>query len=401
MVTNYKNMLKAYKYRIYPNKTQTEMIEKTFGVCRLVYNLALETKIRAWQSAQKNLTAYDLIYQLPGLKEAYPWIGEVDSQAVQESIKRIEHSFRYFFKGSGFPKFKNKRGPQSFKSTSVTRKVDFEKRTITIPKIKNIKAEISRRFEGKIKSISIVRTSTGKYYASVLVDNEKELPPKLPVKCEKTMGIDMGIKSFVVTSEGYSYEQNQPLKNSLQRLKCLQRRASRKKKGSKNRKKANLCVAILHEKIKNQRVDYCHKITTKLIRDSQMDSFVIENLAIRNMLKNRKLSKIIHDVAFGEFFRQIGYKCQWYGKTLIKIGRFEPSSKTCSECGYIKQDLTLADREWSCEGCNTVHDRDLNAAKNIKAFGLKQYSPEGIRVEPVERPAMKGRKEAGKVSLNN
>jgi len=198
------------------------------------------------------------------------------------------------------------------------------------------------------------------------------------------VGIDLGIKSFVVTSDGRFYEPNRFLKNSLARLKCLQRRASRKKKGSNNRKKANLCVAILHEKITNQRADYIHKITTGLIRDNQAETFVIEDLNVVGMLKNRKLSQAISDVSFGEFFRQLAYKCEWYGKNLIQIGRFEPSSKTCSDCGAINDAITLADREWTCEKCGSAHDRDLNAAKNIKAMGLKQYSPEGIRVEPVE-----------------
>lgn len=360
------------------------MIDRTFGICRLVYNLALETKIRAWQGAQKNLSAYDLMYQIPELKEAYPWISEVDSQAVNASINKLDAAFKGFFRGNGFPKFKSRKGRQSFQCPNNTRRVDFEKNTISIPKIPAIKAAISRTFDGQIKTVTISRTPTGKYFASVLVDNKKDLPAKPAVKPETTIGIDVGIKSFVVTSDGLFFEPTRYLKNSLERLKCLQRRASRKKKGSNNRKKANLCVAILHEKIHNQRVDYCHKITTGLIRDNQADTFVIEDLAVVNMLKNRKLSQAIADVSFGEFFRQLAYKCEWYGKNLVKIGRFEPSSKTCSHCGHVKDDLTLADREWTCDGCGLIHDRDLNAARNIKAFGLKQYSRPGRPEEPVE-----------------
>jgi putative transposase len=377
-------MLKAYKYQLFPNKRQSEMIEKTLGICRLTFNLGLETKIRAWQSAQKRLSAIDLCYQLPELKAAYPWMNEVDSQAIQASIKKLDNAFDGFFKGKGFPKFKSKRCRQSFQCPNNTRRVDFEKGMITVPKIPNIKAAISRTFDGQIKTITISRTPTGKYFASVLVDNKRELPTKAAIDPTTTVGIDLGIKSFVVTSDGRFYEPNRYLKNSVQRLKCLQRRASRKKKGSNNRKKANLCVAILHEKITNQRADYIHKITTALCRDNQADTFVIETLNVVGMLKNRKLSQAISDVSFGEFVRQMRYKCEWYGKNLVQIGRFEPSSKTCSTCGHIKQDLTLADREWACEGCGTTHDRDLNAAKNIKQMGLKQYSPEGIRKEPVE-----------------
>jgi putative transposase len=360
------------------------MIEKTFGICRLVYNLALETKIRAWQSAQKRLSAYDLIYQVPELKEAYPWMAEVDSQAINASINKLDNAFDGFFKGRGFPKFKNKRGRQSFQCPNNSRRVDFNKGTITVPKIPNIKAAISRTFDGQIKTITISRTPTGKYFASVLVDNKRELPAKAAIDPTTTVGIDLGIKSFVVTSDGRFYEPNRCLKNSLQRLKCLQRRASRKKKGSNNRKKANLCVAILHEKITNQRADYIHKITTGLIRENQAETFVIEDLNVVGMLKNHNLAQAISDVSFGEFVRQMRYKCEWYGKNLIQIGRFEPSSKTCSACGHIKQDLTLADREWTCEACESTHDRDLNAAKNIKQMGLKQYLGRGTPEEPVE-----------------
>jgi len=360
------------------------MIEKTLGVCRLLYNLGLETKIRAWQSAQKRLSAIDLCYQLPELKESYPWMNEVDSQAIQASIKKLDSAFEGFFKGKGFPKFKSKKGKQSFQCPNNTRRVDFEKNTISIPKIPAIKAAISRTFDGQIKTITVSRTPTGKYFASILVDNKKELPAKPAIKPETTIGIDVGIKLFVVTSDGQSLHPNRFLKNSLLRLQCLQRRASRKKKGSNNRKKANLCVAILHEKITNQRADYIHKITTALCRDNQADTFVIETLNVVGMLKNRKLSQAISDVSFGEFVRQMRYKCEWYGKNLVQIGRFEPSSKTCSTCGHIKQDLTLADREWTCEACGSTHDRDLNAAKNIKQMGLKQYSGRGTPVELAE-----------------
>jgi putative transposase len=344
----------------------------------------LETKIRAWQSAKKRLSAIDLCYQLPELKESYPWMNEVDSQAIQASIKKLDNAFEGFFKGKGFPKFKSKKGRQSFQCPNNSRRVDFDKGTVTVPKIPNIKAAISRTFEGQIKTITISRTTTGKYFASILVDNKKELPIKPSVDPATTLGIDLGIKSFVVTSDGQFFEPNRYFKNSLRRLQCLQQRASRKKKGSKNRKKANLCVAKVHEKIANQRADYIHKITTALCRDNQTDTLVIENLNVVGMLKNRKLSQAISDVSFGEFFRQMAYKCEWYGKNLIKIGRFEPSSKTCSVCGHINDDLTLADREWICEGCGAVHDRDLNAAKNIKQMGLEKYAREGISGEPVE-----------------
>lgn len=379
-------MFKAYKYRIYPNTKQQLLIDQTIGVCRLVYNLGLEVKIRAWESFRICISGYDLKKQLPELKESYPWISEVDSQALQASILKLDNSFKGFFDGKGFPKFKSKKGRQSFQCPGNVRKINWVKSTLTIPKIKNIPILLSRRFEGKIKTVTISRTTRGKYFASILVDNEIELPVKEAALPDATIGIDIGIKTFAVCSNGLSFEPNRYLKNSLKRLQCLQRRASRKKKGGNNRKKANKCVAILHERIANQRADYIHKITTGLIRDNQANTFVIEDLNVAGMMKNRKLSQAISDVSFSEFRRQMQYKCDWYGKNLIVIDRFAPSSKRCSDCGTIKEDLTLADREWTC-ACGSHHDRDLNAAKNIKHFGLQQVlnnSPVGSRGVPVE-----------------
>jgi len=378
-------MLKSYKYRLYPNAQQIQLIERTFGVCRFVYNLALETKNEAYKRTGKNLTYFDLCYQIPGLKEDCPWIIEVDSQSVQASIRKMDAAYKNFFRGSGYPKFKKKSGHQSFSCPNNTRKVDFDRETITVPKIKNIPAVIDRTFEGEIKTVTISRTPTGKYYAAVLVDNKKELPGKPQVNPDKTIGIDLGVKSIAVTSDGIFFEPNRRLKNSLKRLQCLSQRASRKKKGSNNRKKANKRVALLHEKIVNQRTDYIHKVTTGLIRDNQAETFVMEDLNVAGMLKNRKLSQAISDVSFGEFKRQMQYKCDWYGKNLLFIGRFEPSSKTCSCCGAKNETLTLKDREWVCPNCGTLHDRDLNAAKNIRQIGLNNNTGVGSSGEPVEK----------------
>lgn len=366
-------MLRAYKYRLYPTPEQAMMIDKTIGVCRLVYNLALETKIWAWKSAGKSLSGFDLINQLTELKKEFIWIGEVDSQALQASVKKLERNFKNFFTtGSGFPKFKSKRNGGSFNCPNNTRRIDWERSTLTIPKIKDIPIVLSRPFDGKIKTVTVSKAATGKYFASILVETEIIHQNPNKVSPETTIGLDVGVKSMVVTSTGKVFEPNRKLKNNLKRLQCLQRRASRKKKGSNNRKKANLCVAILHEKITNQRADYIHKVTTGLIRDNKAETFVIEDLGVAGMLKNRKLSQALSDVSFGEFFRQMKYKCEWYGKNLITIGRFEPSSKTCSCCQAINETLTLADREWTCASCGISHDRDTNAAINIKQFGLKK-----------------------------
>lgn len=378
-------MLKSYKYRIYPNFAQKAKIDHTIEVCRLVYNLALEVKMRAWEVGVK-IHAFDLCRQLIDLKKAYLWIAEADSQALQAAVKRVDVSFKNFFTGSGYPRFKSKKsGAQSFQCPNETRRIDFKNKLLTIPKIVSIPIAISRTFEGKIKTITISRTPTGKYYASILVENDLSIPAKREIAPDKTVGLDVGLKSFVITSNGEVFKPNRYLKQSLSRLKILQRRASKKQKGGANRKRAALSVAKLHEKITNQRIDYIHKTTSKLISDSQADTFVVEELPIVNMLKNRKLSQSISDVSWGKFFEVLQYKCDWHGKNLIRIGRFDPSSKRCSVCGHIKESLTLLEREWTCSKCSAVHDRDLNAAQNIRWYGLEQNAGVGSPDEPVER----------------
>jgi len=378
-------MLKAYKYRIYPTEQQKLKIEQTIGCCRVVYNLALEVKICAYKSNGINLSSFDLCYQLVDLKKEYKWLKEVDSQALQAAVKKVDVAFKNYFLGiAGYPKFKSKRGKQSFQCPNAPKRIDFEKQTLTIPKNPNIPIKISREFTGEIKTITISRVSSGKYYASVLVEDSLEIPVKPEINASTTIGIDLGIKSFVVSSDGKIFDANRKLKAKLDRLKCLGRRLSRKVKGSNNQKKAIKRLSLLHEKISNQRTDYIHKTTSSLIK-SDNQTFVIEDLNVAGMLKNRNLSQAISDVGFGEFARQLKYKCHWYGKSLVQIGRFEPSSKMCSNCQSINEILTLADREWVCVNCGGLHDRDLNAAKNIRQIGLNKHSGEGISGEPVEK----------------
>lgn len=373
-------MLKTFKYRIRPTRVQEKMLDHHFGCCRLVWNLALAAKKGAYETSKINVTRYELQNQLLDLKQTYDWLYEVNSQSLQSVLLNLDNAYKMFFMGRGYPKFKSKRSAQSFRCPQFVKIVDGK---IKLPIIGKIAYERSNNFKGDIKTVTISKTPTGKYFASILVETAAPIPAKPQVMPGTTVGIDVGIKSFVVTSNGKFFEPNRKLKESLARLQYLQRRASRKKKGSNNRKKANLCVAKLHEKITNQRIDYCHKITTGLIRDNQAETFVVEDLAVVNMLKNRKLSRAISDVSFGEFFRQMKYKCEWYGKNLIVIDRFAPSSKRCSSCGEINDSLTLADREWTCK-CGAIHERDLNAAKNIKYFGLEKYSGRGTTGEPVE-----------------
>jgi len=387
-------VLKSYKYRIYPNKEQTAKIEQTIGVCRLVYNLALQAKIEAYKANGTNYSYFDLCYQLIDMKKDYAWMREVDSQALRASLKKVDSAFKSFFNGKGYPKYKSKHDKKSFQCPTNKREIDWGNSTLTLPKLYNVPINLSRKFEGVIKTVTVSKTPTGKYYASILVDNGIEFQSLKPITKEGTIGLDTGIKSFVISSDGRAFEANRKLKDNLQRLKVLQRRASRKKKGSSNRKKANKAVAVLHEKIANKRSDYIHKVTHELTNDNQVNSICIEDLNVSGLLKNHKVAQAMQDVSLGEFYRVLGYKCQWRGINLIKINRFAPSSKRCSSCGSIKDKLALAEREWVCLDCGTTHDRDKNAAENIKWYGLETIfnnnTPMGSRGEPVELSALVG-----------
>ena len=374
-------MYKAFKYRLYPNQEQEVLLSKHFGHCRFLWNLALETKTYAYLSAKVNYSRFDLQKQLVELKKECEWLKEVNSQSLQSVLQNLDLAYKKFFKGSGFPKFKSKNNKQSF---HIPQNVKVTNDRLLIPKFRKqgIKINLHRPLEGLIKSATISRTPTGKYFVSILCDTGIECIAKPKVNKDTTIGIDLGIKDFAVTSDGEVISNPKFLRNSIYRLKVLQRRASKKKKGSQNRKKANKRVALLHEKIKNQRQDFLHKASTKLIRENQ--TIALENLAVKNMVKNHCLAQAISDVSWSEFNRMIEYKAEWYGVNILRIGRFAPSSKTC-ECGVINKDLKLSDRVWECKSCGRVNERDLLAARNIKKFALyKENSGQVLSVEPVE-----------------
>lgn len=378
------HMFKSYRYRIYPTEVQKQKIEQTIGVCRLVYNLALQVKTEAYKINGTKLRAFDLCYQLSDMKKEYKWMQEVDSQALQGAVKKLEGTFEKFFNGGGYPKYKSKKGRQSFKCPNGIRRIDFDKGLLTIPKIKKIPIRVSRTFTGKIKTVSIIRVSSGKYFASILVDNNKYFPILKPLK--KVIGIDLGIKDFATLSDGTKIKNPKYYRENLQRLKCLHRRVSKKKKDSNNHKKAILKLSIHHEHIANLRADFLQKLSSAITK--QYDTICVEDLNVSGMVKNRKLSQAISDVGWGYFISMLAYKSKWNGNNFIKIGRFEPSSKMCYKCGVVNELLLLKDREWTCANCETIHDRDTSAAINIKQMGLKQYylnnSPEGIRGGLVE-----------------
>lgn len=358
-------MYKAFKYRIFPTEPQKELIAKHIGHSRYVYNLALETKNAAYISAKHNYSAFDLVKQLPELKKELPWLKEVNSQSLQQSIQNMDIAFKKFFKGAGFPKFKSKhKGKQSF---LIPQNVIVENDLLIIPKFKEgIKMSLHRPTKGIIKSATISVTPTGKYFVSILCDTKEEVPTKTPIKENTTIGVDLGIKDFAITSEGEFFENPKYLRKAQSKLKYVQRKYS-KYKGRRTKKK----LAKLHEDVVNKRKDFLHKVSTQLIRENQ--TICLETLSVKNMVKNHNLAQAISDASWSTFVTMLEYKADWYGKNIIRIGQFAPSSKTCSNCGAINKELQLKDRKWTCSNCSTVLDRDVNAAINIKSFALKNH----------------------------
>jgi putative transposase len=341
---------------------------------RYMYNKALEERIQIYKETKKGLTYFDQCSASGILKREqaeHDWLRVPTVQSLRGSLLNLDHAFTNFFKGqSKFPKFKKKSGHESIQySQSVS--VDFDQKKVRIPRLRNVSAVFNRTFEGKIKTCTVSRTTTNKFYISILVDDGKDLPVKFSVEPTTTIGIDLGIKDFAILSTGEKIPNPKFLRKNLERLKVLQIRASHKQKGSNNRKKANLKVAKLHEYITNQRKDFLHKLSFKIVSENQ--TIVLETLNVNGLLRNHCLAQAISDVSWGEFVRLLTYKAEWKGKNVIRIGMFEPSSKTCSHCGETNPDLTLKDRSWTCKECQTLHDRDENAATNIKQFGLLQH----------------------------
>ena len=364
---------KAYKYRIYPNREQQELINKHIGCCRYVYNFCLEKKINAYKTSKKNISKFELIKLLPSLKKEQEtfFLKEVNSLSLQASINNLDNAYKKFFKEKkGFPKFKSKRNArQSFQIVQNTI-VDFDKKKVYIPKFKEgIKCRFHRFFNGKVKTSTISRTTTDRYYISILVELDENNPEKKPIDENKAVGIDLGIKIFATLSNGKEIPNPKNLKNALAKLKRLQRRLSRKAKGSNNREKARHVLACQYERVTNRRNDFLENVTHKLV--ITYDTICLETLSPKNMMKNHHLAQALSDIAIGRFNERIEQKAEWYGVNILRIGRFEPSSKMCS-CGYVYKDLKLSQRVWTCPSCGRRNQRDLLAANNIKAFAFNK-----------------------------
>lgn len=359
-------MKRAYKYRIYPNKDQQKLLNQHFGCVRLIYNKALAFKEEQYKLGNK-INCYEIKKLIPLWKEELPFLKNINSLSLQQSVLNLDTAYkRYYKKLGGEPNFKSKHKHRYSFTVPQNTKVDFDKSLVIIPKfLSGIKCVFHKKFTGKISSSTVSKTPDGKYYISILVDIElskKELK-------NNTIGIDLGLKEFLITSDNQRIPNPRFLRTSLPRLKRLQRNLSKAKKGSNNKNKKRIKLALLHRKVFNQRNDFLHQVSRNLVNNNNV--IAVESLAVKNMVKNKKLSKSISDVSWSRFVTFLEYKLNDRDGNLIKINTFFPSSKTCRHCGYINKELKLSDRYWCCPSCNNQIDRDLNAAVNIKLEGLR------------------------------
>ena len=371
---------RAYKFRFYPTPEQELNLAKTFGCARFAYNYMLRLRTDAWMQRQERIGYHETSAALTALKKQpeYAWLNEVSSVPVQQSLRHLQSAFANFFaKRASYPKFKRKNGHQSAEYTTSAFKWDGS--TLRIAKMDaalNIRFSRTIPKAAKVTTVTVSKDCSGRYFVSMLCTDE--IQAKAPVSAK--VGIDLGLSHFAILSTGEKIAAPNTFRKNEEKLAKLQRKLAKKTKGSANRKKAKLKVAKLHAKIADSRKDFLHKLSTRLVNENQV--IAIETLAVSNMQKNHNLAKSIADASWSEFVRQLEYKSLWYGRELVGIDRWYPSSKRCSDCGHTVKKMPLSVREWTCQECGTIHDRDINAARNVLAAGLA-VSALGESVNPV------------------
>ena len=362
------DIYRAYKYRFYPTQEQEVLLAKSFGCARFVYNRFLALRKQAYQDHKINVSFPDACFllTLDKKKDEFSFLNEVSNSMLQQSLRNADAAYQNFFKKkANYPRFKNKWGKQSIRFMDKRFRYDGKYSIILAKMDSPLKIKWSRTIPrgAKVKSVTVSKEPSGRYFISFLC--EDSVAQK--IKTDKTIGLDWGLKDFITTSDGERVISPKHYRQAEKKIAKAQRDLARKTKGSNNRQKAKVKVAKAHAKVANQRKDFLHKLSSTIVHENQV--ICIEDIAVKNLSRNRHLSKSIMDSGWGEFVRQLEYKSQWYGRSLVKVGRFFPSSKTCSHCGCIKDHLNLSERNWTCSDCGVVHDRDYNASVNIKAEG--------------------------------
>lgn len=359
---------RAYKFRFYPTSEQELVLAKTFGCARFAYNYMLRLRSDAWMQRQERIGYHESSAELTALKKQpeYAWLNEVSSVPVQQALRHLQTAFANFFaKRARYPQFKRKDGKQSAEYTTSAFKWDGQ-----LLKLAKMAEPLAIRWSrqipkaAKVTTVTVSKDTAGRYFVSLLCDDAVAAKHEVSGK----VGIDLGLSHFAILSTGEKVAAPNTFRKNEAKLAKLQRRLAKKQKGSNRRAKAKLKVARLHAKIADSRRDFLHKLSTRLINENQV--IAVESLSVSNMQKNRRLSKSISDAGWGEFVRQLEYKARWYGRELVGIDRWYPSSKRCSDCGYTMPKMPLNVRQWTCPECGSIHDRDVNAARNVLAAGL-------------------------------
>ena len=376
-------MLKAYKYKIKPNKQQQELLSKFFGCVRYIYNWGLNTKTSAYKENGKRIGYVQLAKELTLLKKQqdHEWLNECTTEALQQSLRSLDNAFTAFFrKKAKYPKFKAKKRSKDSAKFINSVHFDFDNWTVKLPKLGKVELCINKTFDQSIckqGTCTVSRDHCGTYWCVIVVDDLQPKPAKAKLVKENAIGVDLGIKDYAILSDDTKFSNPKYLEKAQKKLAHLQKVFARKGNDSANHERMRIKVAKCYRDITNKRNDFLHKLSTHLVMN--YDTICLEDLNVKGMEQNHSLARAIQSASWSEFVRQLEYKSEWYGKNILFIGRFEPSSKLCHKCGYVNKDLKLSDREWVCPVCGEHHDRDVNAAKNIKEIAFDKQNLVGIK----------------------